>query len=44
MTNRYIKQMKKMIAKQIDDEIKELKMEKSTVRKIRCNIKWGKNK
>jgi hypothetical protein len=44
MTNRYIKQMKKMTAKQIDDEIKELKMEKSTIRKIRCNIKWEKNK
>lgn len=44
MTNRYIKQMKKMTAKQIDDEIKELKLEKSAVRKIRCNIKWEKNK
>jgi hypothetical protein len=44
MTNRYIKQMKKMTAKQIDDEIKELKMEKSTIRKIRFNIKWGKTK
>ena len=44
MTNRYIKQMKKMIAKQIDDNIKELKMEKSTVRKISCNIKWEKTK
>ena len=44
MTNRYIKQMKKMTAKQIDDEIKKLKMEKSTVRKISCNIKWRKNK
>ena len=43
MTNRYIKQMKKMTAKQIDDEIKELKMEKSTVRKISCKIKWGNN-
>ena len=43
MTNRYIKQMKKMIAKQIDDEIKELKMEKSKVLKISNNIKWRKN-